>query len=64
MVKEIVLTEQKLLNLIIFGIFLHCRVWSLCNHFLLQFSMDVFQTLYTHFGLIEDVHMGFLCSPK
>ena len=31
-------------NLDIFDSFLHCRVWSLCNHLLLQFLVDVSQT--------------------
>ena len=48
-----------LLNLVIFGNFLHCRVWSLCNQHLLQFSMDVSQTWQKHCERIEDVHMGF-----
>ena len=32
---------------------LHCRVWSLCNQLLLQFSMDHFETMQTCCGYIE-----------
>ena len=39
--------------------FLHCRVWSLCNQLLLQFSIYVSQTLQTNCGHIEDVYVGF-----
>ena len=42
---------------------MHCRVWSLCNQLLLQFSMDRFETLHTYCGYIEDVHVNF-CRGK
>ena len=45
--------------LVILGNFLHCRVWSLCNQLLLQFSMDHFETIHTCCGYIEDVHVNF-----
>ena len=31
---------------------------SLCNEFLLQFSVDVSQTVLTYFGHIENMHVG------
>ena len=40
-----------------------CRVWSLCNQLLLQFSMDHFETMHTCYGYIEDVLMNF-CRQK
>ena len=39
---ELILTELRPFKLSHFRHFLHCRVWSLCNQFLLQFSVDVF----------------------
>ena len=51
-------------NLVIFGNFLHCRVWSLCNQLLLQFSMDHFETMHTCCGYIEDVHVNFCRGKK
>ena len=50
-------------TLVILGNFLHCRVWSLCNQLLLQFSMDHFETMHTCCGYIEDVHVNF-CRQK
>ena len=44
-------------TLVILGNFLHCRVWSLCNQLLLQFSADHFETLQTCCAHIEDVKM-------
>ena len=37
-------------TLVILGNFLHCRVWSMCNQLLLQFSMVVVVALlfYVH----------------
>ena len=49
--------------LVISGNFLHCRVWTLCNQLLLQFSMDHFETMHTCCGYIEDVHVNF-CRRK
>ena len=49
--------------IVILGNFLHCRVWSLCNQLLLQFSMDHFETMHTYCGYIEDVHVNF-CRRK
>ena len=43
-----ILTELRLINLVIYAAFLQCRVWRLCNQFLLQFSMNVSQTLQTY----------------
>ena len=56
-----ILTELQpfKLTVVILGNFLHCRMWSLCNQLLLQFSMDQFETLHTCCGHIEDVHVGF-----
>ena len=45
------------------GNFLLCRVWSLCNQLLLQFSMDHFETMHTYCGYIENVHVNF-CGRK
>ena len=42
---------------------MHCRLWSLCNQLLLQFSMDHFETMHTCSGYIEDVHVNF-CRRK
>ena len=53
----------SLLNLVILGNFLHCRVWSLCNQLLLQFSMHHFETMHTCCWYIEDVHVNF-CRRK
>ena len=39
--------------------FLHCRVWNLCNQNLLQFSVNVSQSLRIYCGHIENVHVGF-----
>ena len=50
---------NSLSNLVILGNFLHCRVWSLCNQLLLQFSMDHFETMHTYCGYTEDVHVNF-----
>ena len=55
--------SYSLSNLVILGNFLHCRVWSLCNQLLLQFSMDHFETMHTCCGYIEDVHVNF-CRGK
>ena len=59
---ELVLIELQSFELIL-GNFLHCRVWSLCNQLLLQFSMDHFETMYTCCGYIEDLHLNF-CRRK
>ena len=56
---ESVLTELLPLDLVVFGSFFFCMVWSLCNQLLLQFSVDVSQTLQTYYGWIEDVHIRF-----
>ena len=53
---ELNLTELQPFKLLAF---LHCRLWSLCNQFLLQFSMNVSETLQTYYGHTEDVHVGF-----
>ena len=37
-------------------------VQSLCNQLLLQFSVDLFETLHICCGHIEDVHVGFWWS--
>ena len=50
-------------TLVILGNFLHCRVWSLCNQLLLQFSTDHFETMHICCGYIEDVHVNF-CRRK
>ena len=39
--------------------FLHCMVWSLCNQLLIQFSINVSQTLQTYCGHIENVYVEF-----
>ena len=39
--------------------FFHCRIWSLCNQLLLQFSMDHYETMHPFDRHIEDVHVGF-----
>ena len=36
---------------------LYCWVWSLCNQLLPKFSVDIFQTLQTYCGRIEDGHV-------
>ena len=41
------------------GNILHCRIWSLCNQLLLQFSIDHLETLYTYCGHIKNVHVAF-----
>ena len=51
--------NYSLYNLVIIGNFLHCRVWSLFNQLLLQFSMDRFETMHTCCGYIEEVHVNF-----
>ena len=56
---ELVLTEVQPLELSHFRHFLRCRVWSLCNELLLQFSMDHFEILHSYCGYIENVHVGF-----
>ena len=40
---KIILIELRPIELNHFGSFLRCRIWSLCNQILLQFSMDVSQ---------------------
>ena len=42
-----------------FFFFLHCMLWRLCNHFLLQFLMNASQTLQTYCEYIENMHVGF-----
>ena len=54
-----VLTEIGPFELSHFSSVLHCSIWSLCNRFFLQFSMDVSQTLQTYYEYIEDVYGGF-----
>ena len=50
-------TELQLFKLRHFGqLFLHYRVWNLCNQLL---SMDIFQNLHTFCGQHEDVHVEF-----
>ena len=39
--------NQPTLNLVILDNFFYCRVWSLSNLLLPQFSVDPFQTVYT-----------------
>ena len=57
---ELILTELWLFKLSLFlAAFLLCRVSSLHNQLLLQFSMNVSQTLQTNCGYIEDVHVDF-----
>ena len=56
---ESVLTEIGPFELSHFSSCLRCSIWSLCNQLLLQFSMDVSQTLQTYYGYTEDVHEGF-----
>ena len=56
---ESVLTELLPLDLVVFGSFFFCRVWGLCKQLLLQFSVDVSQTLQTYCGWIENVHIRF-----
>ena len=55
--------NYSLLNLVVLSNFLHCRVWSLCNQLLLQFSVDHFETIPNCCGYIEDVHVNF-CRRK
>ena len=59
---ELILTELQPFELSHFRQLLHCRVWSLCNQLLLQFSMDHFETMHTCCGC-EDVHVNF-CRGK
>ena len=54
---------DSLSNLVILGNFLHCRVWSLYNQLLFQFSMDHFESMLSCCGYIEDVHVHF-CRRK
>ena len=59
---ELILTELQPFELSHFRhFFLHCRVWSLCNQLLLQFSMDHFETMDTCCAYIEDVNF---CRQK
>ena len=44
---KLILTELWPFKLSHFGQLLHYSVWSLCNHLLLQFSINQFQTLHT-----------------
>ena len=60
---ELILTELQPFKLSHFRQLLHCRVWSLCNQLLLQFSMDHFETMHTRCEYIEDVHVNF-CKRK
>ena len=39
--------------------FLHDRVWNLCNHLLIQFYINRFQTLHTVGTHNEVVHLEF-----
>ena len=39
--------------------FSHSRVWRLCNQLLIQFSMDLFETLHTCCGHNENEHVDF-----
>ena len=57
---ELILTE---LQPLILGNFMHCRVCSLCNQFLSQFSMDHFETIHACCGYIDDVQVK-LCRQK
>ena len=56
---ELYLTELQPSNFVILENVLHCKVLSLCNQLLLQFSMDHFEILHTCSENIENVHMGF-----
>ena len=58
MALDLILTEKRPSELSHFRHFLHCRVWSLCNQ-LLQFSMDLYQTLHTCCAYNDNVHVGF-----
>ena len=61
---ELILTELQPFKLCHFRILLHCRVWSLCDQHLLQFSMDHFETMHTCCGFIEDVYVNFLQTKE
>ena len=54
--KKLILTELRPFQL---SDFWQIFVWSLCNQLLLQFSMDLFETLHTYCRHSEDVHVGF-----
>ena len=60
---ELNLTDLQPFELSHFWQLLHCRVWSLCNQLLLQFSIDYFETMHACCGYIEDVHVNF-CRQK
>ena len=57
---KIILTELRLSNFVILSKFLHCRMWNLCNQILLQFSMDLFETIHACYRHDENVHVGSL----
>ena len=54
---ELIFTELR--PFLVFLVFLHCGLLNLCNHLLIQFSMDQFETMHTSCGHIEDEHVGF-----
>ena len=58
MEPELILENHGISNLAILGNILHSRVWSLCNQ-LLQFSMDLFETMYMSCVNNENMHVGF-----
>ena len=55
---ELILTELRPFELSHFRQCLHCGVWSLCSQLLLQFSMDVIETMSSSCGH-NDMHVGF-----
>ena len=55
--------NYDLLNLVILGAFLHCRVWSLCNQLLSQFSVNVSQPC-RHIGDILKMCIGVLDGAR
>ena len=56
---KLILTELQPFELSHFRQLFDCRVWSLCNQPILQFSMDHFETMHTYCGYIENVHVNF-----
>ena len=49
---ELILTELQPFEFSHFRHLSHCRIWSLSNQHLLQFSMDHFETMHTCCGYI------------
>ena len=60
---ELILTELQPFEVSHFWQFFALWVWSLCNQFLLQVSMDHFETMHTCCGYIKNVHVNF-CRRK